>query len=89
MGGDWYHWGDVSCCVTKEEGYWHISISHPNRHPSWDEIYTAWYDLVPDAAMIQGALILPRKSEDVNIHRNCFHVHQLRDTKIVAGVRIA
>jgi len=83
LGGDWFAWGEVSCCVARENGYWHISVSHPRRYPTWDEIYTAWYDLVPDAKDIEGAIILPRKSEYVNIHPNCFHVHQLRDTEIV------
>lgn len=85
LGGDWYRWGDTAVCVAKESGYWHISISCPYRYPTWDEIFTAWYDLVPDAADINGAIILPRKSEYINLHPNCFHVHQLRDTEIVEG----
>jgi len=86
MGGDWYAWGDCSVHIAKEQGLWHISISVPYRYPTWDEIYTAWYDLVPDAADIQGAIILPRKSEYVNIHPNCFHVHQLEDAEVPGGV---
>ena len=84
--GDWYAAGDVRVCMTKDEGLWHISISCPNRYPRWDEIFTAWYDLVPDAAEINGAIILPRKAEYVNIHKNCFHVHQLRDAEIPGGI---
>ena len=84
-GAKWYHAGALRVCVNKENGLWHISVSCPHRYPSWDEIYTAWYDLVPDAAQIAGAIILPRKSEYVNLHKNCFHVHQLRDTEIVEG----
>ena len=84
LGGNWYRWGDLSVCVgdPKEEGAWHISISHPYRYPNWNEIYQAWYDLVPDAALITGAIILPPKSEYVNLHPNCFHVHQLKDSEI-------
>ncbi|MGA9668276.1 MAG: hypothetical protein WBQ94_03665 [Terracidiphilus sp.] len=82
MGGDWYRWGDVSVHVAMEDGLWHISISVPYRYPTWDEIYTAWYELVPGAENIQGAIILPRKAEYVNIHSNCFHVHQLTDAEI-------
>lgn len=84
LGGDWYYWGDTKACIAKEAGYWHMSISTPNRYPTWDEIYTAWYDLCPDASNIEAAIILPRKSEYVNIHPNCFHIHQLRSTEIVA-----
>ena len=81
LGGDWYSWGDLSVHVAREEGLWHLSISHPYRYPTWDEIYTARYDLIP--AEITCAIFLPRKSEYVNIHPNCFHVHQLRDDEIV------
>lgn len=77
LGGEWYVWGVVRACIAKESGRWHLSISCENRYPTWDEIYTAWYDLVPDAAEIEGAIFLPRKSEYVNIHPNCFHVHQV------------
>jgi hypothetical protein len=71
-GGKWYRWGEVSACVVREQGYWHLSISHPRRYPTWDEIYTAWYDLCPDAEQISGAIILPRKSEYVNIPSKLF-----------------
>jgi hypothetical protein len=88
MGGDWYSWGDVAAHVAKEGGLWHMSISVPYRYPTWDEIYTAWYDLVPDAAQINGAIILPRQSEYVSIHQNCFYVHQLQDAEIPGGVLV-
>jgi len=85
-GSKWYAAGAVRVCVNKENHLWHISISCPHRYPTWDEIYTAWYDLVPDAAQINGAIILPRKSEYVNVHKNCFHVHQLADKEIPQGI---
>lgn len=77
LGGDWYKWGDIAVCVAKEDGLWHVSISHPRRYPTWDEIFLAWYDLVPDAQHRTGAIILPKKAEYVNIHPNCFHVHEM------------
>lgn len=74
----WYRWGEVSACVSQDPGVgWHVSISHPRRYPTWDEIYTAWYDLVPDTEHVQGAIFLPRRAEYVNMHPNCFHVHQV------------
>lgn len=84
--GAWYCWGDTRVCVEKVGGLWHISISCPSRYPTWDEIFTAWYDLVPDAPQINGAIILPRKSEYVNLHPNCFHVYQLADAEIPGGI---
>ena len=87
LGGDWYRWGDVSVCVAEEGGLWHIPISVPYRYPTWDEIYTAWYDLVPGAGRdSNGAILLPRKTEYVNIHNNCFHVHQLHDGEMLARI---
>jgi|SRR5271166_6113702 len=82
MGGAWFIWGEVRVCVAKEHRLWHISISCEYRYPTWDEIFTAWYDLVPGAEDIEGAIILPRKAEYVNIHPNCFHVHQLTGEEI-------
>lgn len=32
------------------------------------------------------ANFLPRKSEYVNIHPNCFHVHQVRDAELPEGL---
>jgi len=84
MAGNWYRWGEVTAGVTKDPGGWHVSVSHPRRYPSWDEIYTAWYDLVPGAGSeFEGVILLPRKTDYVNLHPNCFHVHQLRDTEVV------
>lgn len=77
MQGNWYQWGDIRVCVARENGKWHVSVSHPSRYPNWHEIYLAWYDLVPDSENREGAIILPRKAEYVNIHPNCFHVHEL------------
>jgi hypothetical protein len=88
MGGDWYRWGNVTAHVAQEGGLWHISVSVPYRYPTWAEIYTAWYDLVPGAGEITGAILLPRKSEYVNIHPNCFHVHQLADSEVPSGILI-
>lgn len=79
LGGDWYRWGDISVYVAEEDGLWHLSISHPSRHPTWAEIFTAWYDLVPGAGSeFEGAIYLPRKTEYVNTHKNCFHVWQIK-----------
>jgi len=82
--GDWYLWGHLAVCVAKEGGYWHLSISHPLRYPTWDEIYTARYDFLPGE--INAAILLPKKSEYVNIHPNCFHVYELRDAELPSGL---
>jgi hypothetical protein len=71
--------GDCLVMVGLELGKWHISISHQSRYPTWDEICQAWYRIVgpklgPNAA---GALILPRIDAFINLHANCFHVHEV------------
>lgn len=63
--------------VSREFGKWHMSISRPDRYPDWDDIRDARYALLPDT--ITMAMLLPKKSEYVNIHQNCFHLHEIDD----------
>jgi hypothetical protein len=67
-----YRLGACSVIVTREFGYWHISIAHPGRYPSWDEIAEARYRLIPDNFTM--ALLLPPRAEYVNMHPNCFQL---------------
>jgi hypothetical protein len=55
--------------------HWHLSISCPNRNPTWEEIKDARYSLLPDEAMM--AMFLPPKREFVNIHEFCFHLYEI------------
>lgn len=59
---------------TMPGGKKHLSISHPSRYPTWDEIKEARYGLLPDD--IDMAMYLPAQEEFVNIHNNCFHLFQ-------------
>jgi|SRR5579862_6186427 len=71
-----YRWGYVTVFVGQEPVIgWHLSISTPHRYPTWDEIKAARYDLIPDDVIV--AMLLPPKSEYVNLHPNCFHLHQI------------
>lgn len=56
---------------------WHMSISTSYRDPTWKEIRDAWYDLIPDAEIRNGAMFFPPKEEYVNVHPYCFHVHEV------------
>ena len=73
-----YSNGALKIFVSQDgnEKMWHLSISHPHRYPTWDEIKAARYELIPDD--ITMAMFLPPKSEYVNIHNNCFHLHETR-----------
>lgn len=54
----------------------HMSIAHPTRYPTWDEIADARYALIADEVTM--AMVLPPSDEYVNVHPNCFHLHELR-----------
>jgi hypothetical protein len=62
--------------VSYEPNGWHLSISHPSRNPTWEEIRTARYELVPD--QVKMAMILPPKAEYVNVHEFCFHLYEIK-----------
>lgn len=51
----------------------HISISHNNRYPTWDEIRNIKYYFYPSVPM---AIIFPSDPDYVNLHENCFHLFQ-------------
>lgn len=70
-----YSLGECSVIVTKEFGTWHLSVAHPRRYPTWDEIAEARYRVVPDAVTM--ALVLPPRAEYVNLHENCFQLTEV------------
>jgi hypothetical protein len=73
--------GECSILVSRDVGAagrpadpWHLSIAHPTRYPTWDEIARARYTLLPDVAWM--AMYLPPKDEYINLHRNCFQLYE-------------
>jgi len=56
---------------------WHMSISHPERYPTWDEVAKAWYELIPDADNREGSMLLPKREDYISIHNFCFQVHEV------------
>lgn len=60
---------------------WHLSISHPLRHPTWDEIKTARYRMLdPDLTF---GMLLPPRDKYVNIaaQDHVFHLWEVRDER--------
>ena len=56
---------------------WHLTISHPDRHPTWDEIKTARYRLCgPDTVM---AMILPPAAQYVNVEDHVMQLWEIAD----------
>lgn len=54
---------------------WHLSISHPTRLPSWDEIKDARYSLLPHDIMV--AQLLPPPGEFINLNRYVMHLWEI------------
>jgi len=75
--------GDLNIWITRDlystgAVRWHMSISTRTRYPVWDEIRDAWYALKPkECANTTMAMLLPPQSEYVNLHPNCFHLHEI------------
>ncbi len=51
----------------------HISISHRRRYPTWNEIIQLKNKFFGD---VDCMMILPKKENYVNAHKNCFHIWQ-------------
>jgi hypothetical protein len=71
--------------VREEKLLWHISVSHrdkdgiPDRVPTWDELKSAKYQLVPEDVVM--VLIFPRRTAKyVNVHDTCLHLWQDEDS---------
>lgn len=58
--------------TPKWGGLLHISISRQDRYPSWDEIVEA--KLVFFGDMKDTMMVIPKRSDYVNISNNCFHI---------------
>ncbi|AYO30619.1 hypothetical protein D2962_08275 [Biomaibacter acetigenes] len=69
---------DTGCLIliSRDDGRLHLSISHKERYPTWDEIKQARYDLLPRTK--DFAMILPKDGEYVNLHPNCFHLWEVK-----------
>jgi len=78
MGGEVarvFQCGPIRVLISREYGFWHLSISRPDRYPNWNEIRDTRYELLPDNCTM--AMMLPPKEEYVNLHKNCFHLHEV------------
>lgn len=49
----------------------HISISHFERYPTWDELLEIKEQLLGD---IDAMMVMPKKIDYVNMSKNCFHI---------------
>ena len=78
--------GSLRVLITHEPQGLHLSISHPGRYPTWDEITHARYRLLP--ADLTFAMLLPPEAEYVNVAEggpragNIFHLHEMAPGEI-------
>lgn len=70
-----FRMGGCRIIVSQQRAGWHLSISKPNRLPTWEEVRDARYALVPDGATM--ALLLPPMSEYVNVHDYCLQMYEI------------
>lgn len=75
--------GDLRVIIALEPVGWHLSISHADRYPTWDEIADARYDLLDDG--ITMAMLLPPRDQYVNLHDTTFHLHEIDNAEDPIG----
>lgn len=96
-GGEWD--GEAPCCyrkgllaaiVTRDRlrgdplPRWHISVSHRDRVPSWEELAAAAHALRPGVPLAVG---VPPRSWWINVHPHVLHLWELRDEALIAAWR--
>lgn len=67
--------GRCRIIVSHQKAGWHLSISKPDKLPTWEEVRDARYALVPDEATM--ALLLPPSAEYVNVHDFCLQMYEI------------
>ncbi len=72
---------DLSVIKTRDGGRWHLSIAHPYRYPSWNEIHEARYRFLPPDMYV--AMILPPRELYVNLHPNAFHLWEVIEQSLI------
>lgn len=86
---DRYSIGQAMIFVAREplgpqgEMRWHLSISRPNRHPSWDDLKAARYRLLPPELTFAVLLPPPERYINVPAQDHVFHVHEVKDDREV------
>lgn len=61
---------------------WHLSIAHPWRLPTWDEIKRARADLLP--ADVHFCQPMPPEKYWISVHNYCLHLWEIVDPSLTA-----
>jgi len=85
--------GECTVMVSREpyavhgeaEYRWHLSIAHPSRYPTWDEIKAAAYGSEALKGVMLAQVLTPGDGSPwVNLHDNCFHLYEIHDQALRA-----
>ena len=76
-------WRFKQCSVIRsvDRDRLHLSIAHPTRLPTWDEVFQARYSLLPLGKFF--VMVLPPRQYYVNDHKFCFHLWETQDDGLV------
>ena len=70
-----YRMGRCTVLLSRQRIGWHLSISRPDKLPTWEEVRDARYALIPDEAVM--VMLLPPRVEYVNLHPNTFQLYEI------------
>lgn len=82
-----YTFGECRVIMAREpaganhERLWHLTISSPKRHPTWDEIKTARYRLLPRDRCFGMLLPPPEMYVNVAEQDHVFHLWEVTDPR--------
>lgn len=80
-GSTWRSDDGQTVIVGVEDGRWHLSISRPDRLPSWREISAARDRFIPADVVL--CVPFPPRKWWLNIHNFCLHLVETRDTELI------
>lgn len=58
--------------ISHEGGLWHVSVSHPQRYPTWGELISAREHFIPDHVAM--AMAVPPSAEYSDVQQTCLHL---------------
>lgn len=73
-----YRQGECTVRHRQDNGKHALSISHPDRYPTWDEVTEAKYRLIPNVHMVMP---LPAPDEYLNLHPYMFNLFEIYPQK--------
>lgn len=64
---------------------WHISVTGPDRIPTWEEMVAAAHDLRPGVVFVVG---IPPRTWWMNVHPHVLHAWETTDEQLVREYRV-